>query len=49
MKAQAINDVDRQRFFTNFNEPLLKQIRIIKQYTKIEKDDNTGNNRRNSS
>ena len=38
MKSQAINDVDRQRFFTNFNEPLLKQIRIIKQYTKIEKD-----------
>jgi len=41
MKAQAINDVDRQRFFTNFNEPLLKQIRIIKQYTKTKENEPT--------
>ncbi len=33
---KAINDVDRENFFTNFNPELLKQIRIIKQYTKIK-------------
>jgi len=36
---KAINDVDRENFFTNFNPELLKQIRIIKQYTKIKEDE----------
>jgi hypothetical protein len=41
---KAINDVDRENFFTNFNPQLLKQIRIIKQYTKIKENEYIRNN-----